>query len=492
MKILPLAISSLLVTASVNAGPATAKDASGIRPEILQLTPPSLRLAEVQLADKENAYAVWKEAIEKFVEPGDWGDLDAVLGAIGDGGSLPPLPLARVREWLRKNRQASVLFNVGLRMGSIQYPSHDSGWNHSLSFLDIARLLNAEIVLDITVKNYRHAAQQCLRMLKAGEILERGHGGGLSRHNRGLSILTVSLERMRSLADEKGAPPVALLKLIEALGPTPRKHPQLARAIREEFRETFLVFLDSVWRPANSKVTNPDHGMSAVLQSARDSLNARDREIFVRYEEPLMKMANLIDAKETVAMVTPFYSRAIRSASGPWSDRDKRLRRDVGRFCQPLDISAEKLRTEIEQWSAEMAKQRREPSPKDLLSLASSLENSFGRMLAKFSLPPLDSAVRRSFTANANREATRTCIAARLYILRTGRTPQNLQVLIDEDFLQDLPRDSFSDRSLRYSAKRALLWSVGPDGKDERGERGQNGCWDDVPGDIVWDMPSAE
>jgi len=70
----------------------------------------------------------------------------------------------------------------------------------------------------------------------------------------------------------------------------------------------------------------------------------------------------------------------------------------------------------------------------------------------------------------ARRDAVLAAIAAERFRLRTGKQPSQLEALVPE-FLADVPRDPFTRGFLKLIAdeKSLAIYSVGVDGKDDRG-----------------------
>jgi len=83
-----------------------------------------------------------------------------------------------------------------------------------------------------------------------------------------------------------------------------------------------------------------------------------------------------------------------------------------------------------------------------------------------------DAMIRRTLVAEIEQAMTVTAIAIQRYRLRTGTLPAELSALVPE-YLSALPRDAMDGRTLRYgvlSDSSFTLYSVGEDGKDDRGD----------------------
>ena len=115
----------------------------------------------------------------------------------------------------------------------------------------------------------------------------------------------------------------------------------------------------------------------------------------------------------------------------------------------------------------------------------------------------LTPAIRRIFEIG-NRLPTEvgaalTIIAILRYNGDTSRYPQNLNQLVTAGFLKQLPIDSFSDKPLSYkkTEDNFILYSVGPDFKDDGGVSGKDSKgrarqWRDNGDTVFWPQPESE
>ena len=82
-----------------------------------------------------------------------------------------------------------------------------------------------------------------------------------------------------------------------------------------------------------------------------------------------------------------------------------------------------------------------------------------------------------------------TAVAIRLYELKNGKPPLNLEALT-ADYLSELPKDPFDEfKPLKYKRgndKQWLVYSLGPDKKDNNGSSRYDKSSSDKTGDIVF------
>jgi hypothetical protein len=95
--------------------------------------------------------------------------------------------------------------------------------------------------------------------------------------------------------------------------------------------------------------------------------------------------------------------------------------------------------------------------------------------------------------------ATLTMIAIFRYKSDTGRYPQNLNQLVTAGFLKPLPIDSYSDKPLSYkkTEDNFILYSIGPDFKDDGGVSGKDSKdrarpWRDNGDTVFWPLPESD
>jgi len=84
-------------------------------------------------------------------------------------------------------------------------------------------------------------------------------------------------------------------------------------------------------------------------------------------------------------------------------------------------------------------------------------------------------------------EATRLHIALRCYFEEHGRLPGRLDELAPR-YIERVPLDPFNGKPFRYDPKRALLYSVGSNRRDDGGKVGKR-RWE--PLDIVYPLEFA-
>lgn len=115
-----------------------------------------------------------------------------------------------------------------------------------------------------------------------------------------------------------------------------------------------------------------------------------------------------------------------------------------------------------------------------------SLKNPVGRLFVSENLASMSGFARVSFKVRTEREITRSILALKIWSARHhGAYPATLHDLVTARIVKRDPWDRFADKPLRYDPKRLLIWSVGPNGKDDGGS-GKPGRASDDDLDYVW------
>lgn len=95
-----------------------------------------------------------------------------------------------------------------------------------------------------------------------------------------------------------------------------------------------------------------------------------------------------------------------------------------------------------------------------------------GNILLEILSPALSRVIQLNYRHKTNVQATLAIMAILRYQQDTGRYPENLNKLIEADYLKQMPMDSFSDKSLVYKKTDDgfTLYSVGSNFTDDNGQ----------------------
>jgi hypothetical protein len=109
------------------------------------------------------------------------------------------------------------------------------------------------------------------------------------------------------------------------------------------------------------------------------------------------------------------------------------------------------------------------------------------RLFAKLLLPALASVPRRAASGQVAADQAALACALERYRMANGQYPESLDALTPQ-FISPLPHDVLTGEPYKYrrtSEGRFVLYSIGWNGKDDRGRPGKR-LFDDEEGDWVW------
>jgi hypothetical protein len=502
-------------------------ETSTVDPELLKLIPEELVYHRKPLADEKNALAPLEEArlqlqpISKF-EKELGGELD-IRKFRSLSEPLPDEETARqVDLLLEKNRRALELMDEAIARGHLQFPpkrrvgSGDGDndlasaaatlWGdlHDLRYIRSRRYFEH--------KQYAQSAAELQSALRFGAMLD-GSDGALIPRFVGRMFPLVAASRMEALASRKEVPAEVLANMLAALGRAAPSEEMCANGVRQDFSFLMLRMLADL-----PKERNLESVVAAIIDKRRpkspdvkeinpklDALKADILALLKDHPEPF-------DRAETVRLSVLSYANELDNLKRPWADRKPdptaHISEEVAIWPERLSLSFLKLlplylgRNDDEELSkANLGKAREQ---------LHNVHNPLGKHLIRDLLcnkESSESAIR--FRARGRLEAARCIIAINLYERTHGARPERLDDLVKAKILPEVPRDPFDGKPLRYSRDRAIIWSVGRDGKDNGGRKPTRGEGDvlldllrpagapklpkpakaDGESDIVWEIP---
>jgi hypothetical protein len=446
--------------------------------------------------DEENAYLVW----QRLPEDADLEDEtaeseeeeDAVLAAEGEG----PFPTGPLGERLAKAIEAwEAIFRTwdeGIARGRFQWPRGRTGLDpeeKDRAFSLIMRLARAHRCRVLRAKlaaargQFHLAEKDIVAFLRTAAILASAEEN-LMVHLMAAGQAYGGYRLMRWLAHDEDTP----LDLLERLMPHlagPPDRTSGARALRGEFRTFFL--------PPLARIPDGADPSRLAEAHAEDIEAGPYRESVVRYTAAILEgHPKPFDKEATVRLASEIMARLVRSLGAPWRDR-------------PRNVAAGVVR-EMEGWPEELVKPETPfPQSKDPVALSDDMvrkahaalrpvDNPFGKVQIRgvydggFFRAFEDLCVEGPRTIETDREATRAVLALRIHARRNGGVlPAGLEDLVAAKILPSVPRDPFTDEPFRYSRERAIVWSAGPDGKDDGG-REEEPEDSEAPSDLVWKL----
>ncbi len=503
--------------------------------EALKLVDPDLIYKRVPLPDEENAFTLWAEAMEKLVPiegaeeharrlkryREEIGDRLAELygrefkrdpGVLGHSAEhswdmgqtelerffeslrraeVPPPPegetARRFAEWLGRNQEVFDLVDAGIARGRLQLPVRqyavpDFGYfPRTVQYIALMRAAKARVLA--WAGDFDAAARELLTAQRMGELLAESEGG-YDSFAEILIILGLGARDLIRLSGMSDVPEDVLELLIAGLPPLSRMGEALAQSLRVKLTDWWIPSIRGLLEEADDRklrLSLPDEAGKWGLDFSGEAGKA-----FVRGLEAVQ--LDVIDPAETLGMVSRYYAKFVRNATGTWKGRIKGLDAEVERWRMKWEEPYKDALRAVKQASAD----DRAVTEGEMAAFVQTLDNAMGRGLLAMELPATNSFVGSYFEFRAGREAARTVIALRLYEIRHGKLPATLAELVTDGILKRVPRDVFSDGELLYSRERRVVWSVGQDEKDDGGDPRDADRSRAGRRDVVWRVPVPE
>lgn len=99
-------------------------------------------------------------------------------------------------------------------------------------------------------------------------------------------------------------------------------------------------------------------------------------------------------------------------------------------------------------------------------------ENLIGKTLHDFIMAGFGNVFEKRCFENFSVASTQLLMAIKAYQTEHGKLPDSLEELVPE-YILELPKDPFDKEVVRYSPEKKIIYSVGPNGKDEGGSEGE-------------------
>jgi len=448
----PAAVAMLVLALCVSR--AAEQERPLIDPELLKAVPEQLRGERKPVPDTDNAFIPWQLAVGALVEPEHPVLEEAYEAALSEENLFPGGEQGqRLAEWIGVNRQALDYLDQGIARGNCQFPEV-TGPDMAMPYLaDMRKLARLKLVRGKMLAGWGDAAQASIEI---ADVLRMGH---MTRHSEdvlitylvGTAVEGIGLGGARWMADDRDASEPVLKELLKAIEPGRGPDKALALTMRTEFRAFFLSFLSQL-----------DEGGVEAFKLAHGG--ATDAEV-ENFRELMAACPKPLDKKATARTAAALFLRHMRNIERPWAERDAQIEGDVKKLADELQGE---LKPFLDAIGARGAPDKAERAR--LKEHLATLENPVGKVIIGLVMPAFGRMSKMSFERRAEREATRAVLALRIYELRKKRLPIGLKALLTARILREVPYDPFADAPLRYSRERRLVWSVGPDQKDNGGK----------------------
>lgn len=473
---------------------------------------PNAQIYREEVPKDENSYWIWKNAIAdltplhefstKFYESRvptrlAYADEIAFAEAVDTIENLAtPFPAGAARQcvidWLDSNSERVALIRKGLRQRRYQVPKEDL-----ISILDdeipldlvsmprsIARLLQACYRYQMETSDFVAAENTVSELIHLADIT-LGGDGYLLHYLLACVSQTIATNVACSYATDTRSPIESLERLRKLLVDTRPRVSSLVRVFQIEV--VYFTQHEVARLPTDlSKLVDAIIHRHLMLGQSDPSEAFTDDAEVRRVRQGMVRLfkghPKPFNHAETVSLYSEIVTSMIGDLSSSWLQRKRDY---VSTYRKEVELWPEQLRflnrlfhgvgdeSELTNTAIEAAK-----------AALAKVRNPIGKLML-LDLEVFEN-VRRAFHIGQLRtDIALLVIAVRLFRDRNGRLPHALSDLVDSSLIDSVPVDPFSGESVRYDAKRKVVWSFGINEEDNGGD------WDfaaDVANgdDLVW------
>jgi len=462
---------------------------NGLHPSVrayLAELPPELLDEGPATPETRNAYPLWARAAAAL-EPMP-ADLRAAVDKAGPAG-LSREDRARLDAWRRRAKPSWDLFVRGATLNTLRQPYRGLMDPPGPPPPPIKSLLDlSDFALRDALASQRPDSilEELQRRLRAARLLiESGSSVEDWIDGAALERTVVHDAQRHLLAGE--LPFDASVSILVRLGEAEPLDAALARSLAGGFRAQFLSGLDFLARN-NAEGGYENDLLKSLRNTARARLKGADK---IAALEALGQ--ELLDTRETLRLAGALFERGRADVMAPWSRRD----RGMDEMAAACDAWAEAAGAKAALHPVLRRMEEGQMSAEDLAAIRAAIRNIAGKRLAGMMKDCYSLSKAVLARAMLRREVLKAQVAIKAFAGRRGEPPQRLQDLVDGMFLASVPQDPFDGGPLRYSRDRLLLWSVGPDEKDDGGQdaplddqRVSSSLEDAALKDFVWRAPA--
>ncbi|MBL9175015.1 MAG: hypothetical protein JNL10_15865 [Verrucomicrobiales bacterium] len=446
--------------------------------ELRSTVPAEMRPNRAPVPDEDNAAVLFASAVRGTSETTP--EVRAALQTLAGWPATVPSDLEpmlpRIRSWLGENAEALNLWRSASRCRDCRFPpasvTNVADGLRELGLLSLGLLCDAYL-------HWRDGD----RAGSVDRLRDAANGGALFVQGAPsmLHYLVGSVQRRKALETVGAAalrPTVtgSDLKLLAGiLSSSPDESAQFRLCLRSELWDFIAPYsrLESVARNYAGIHTNPAALALQPEELRRPLQLVMDPKLLASHPRPL-------DAAKSFGNSLAFWTEVDRRVSQPWSPRElpdssiEERERFVEEFA-PIEEALEGEELPLSDEAVERA-----------APLFRKMEDPVGRLLA--SLQNFSGVMyTRGYEAKTRNGAISAVVAVRRWAdSHGGALPDSLQDLVRGDLLPRVPMDAFSGAPLLYSKREGKLWSVGPNTKDDGGQRDPVG--EGAKDDLVWSV----
>jgi hypothetical protein len=351
-----------------------------------------------------------------------------------------------------------------LAEGSLEGPEQQRAYQPPGGYevADLARKYVAAAEIQIRARDYSRAARNCLLAIRISEEI-----GSIATDGHELTFQSRSYEDLYRVLLSSGLslPERELGLIADAIPASTLEDRTLHSLLLKDIRRLVPALVDPIgWVQKENPSENPEQ---LLARFASGTFLGPETNAVLTY-----------DALETVRNLNKVMIPSLENTKRSYVDQELSLLKYGVSLTSGYPVNAAAGKTGTAEWIAKM--QYRWATAR----VRNALGNQFVAMLCQAIREMTDEV---SFYRRTQRESIRTHLALRRYQLRHGRTAPNLDALVKDGLLPNLPMDLFNGSVLRYDPKRKLLWSVGENGKNDFGRTSAWGMRGEP--DLAWKTP---
>ena len=440
-----------------------------------------------------NAWPMWKKAMSVSVE---WWHEDANPEWYGgDFETEPPndADRAKLRGYIASNREAIALYRQGVAADYLRVPAVDEdgrkpSWS---SIRELQRLGAIEARLALLEGHEDHTADLLIAGHRTGRLIANSRDGLLAVL-LGMAMQAVETDAMVRTAHH---PDVNETTITQMLGSAQRDAIELSDPVLNNFfartRSDMLGAIDNTQK----MIDGFDEGATKIRDQVGDSADFlldivdgfvgpyRDMHTartYLRAEHDIETI--LVDRSLTVQTFDNSVRAAralLREPGSVWHDRFNR------EILGPLNKAADRVSDGLDEF-ASLTEDDGELTDAQAERIAESLTNGVGYETLVVSIEAIDTVVAQHLRNTAGHSANQIRLALRVHESRFDQPAASLAVLVERGILKSVPIDPYDHQPMRYDVTRGLIWTVGPNGRDDGGTEGDNDSLRTIDKDMAW------
>ena len=390
-----------------------------------------------------NAYCVWTGVCDRFVLPTKTNIKVAFDTAYSFNTVLTnKVARAELESWLDSLQVPFDTVSAGIKLGHLRFPPVDLDnlpLKQLSGFRQIARCEIARARLYIEDKEYKKAADTFLDTVQMGQLMLEGNGG-IIHYLVGVAIHGMGISGIRAIANNNDVSVETLQFLLANLPDAPDRDKSLANSLHVEESLALGQSLDKL----EQGIFSPTNG------------------------SPVPPTSNLFNRASTISLLNGIFGRIMANTTNSWISRDKQIESDINKIAGYNTQSDNGFFWDLTMCFGDT--NRLNKCWKQIAKKAERTPNVLGKEYVAM-IGCGDSVFEKSVRFRTEQNIARTLLALSIYKRRTGKIPEELDDLVSGGVLSHVPLDLFSGKPLLYSAKKSIVWSVGA---DERNNKGNN------------------